>query len=184
MLQFYNNSSKPSSKIYAVNSFSFNITNFSSTICEAIINTCRQLPYPFSTHITSHYKKDLFMIFDFTKDYELPIFARILFLFFDTQGIEYAIVIEQNTQFKLHHFDVLMGGMNAGELLMKALDDQKLYLFFHSCGTKELRVKKVMKDLNEAKHATLSDLPVAPGLLMISLFNGKLEALFVLVDVS
>ncbi|XP_065645428.1 uncharacterized protein LOC136075912 [Hydra vulgaris] len=102
LLQSYNNSSIPSSKIYAVNSFSFNVKNFSSTISEAIITTCGQLPDTFSTHIVyqgTHYKKDLFLIFDFTKDHELLIFARILFLFFDTHGIEYALINEQNTQF-------------------------------------------------------------------------------------
>ncbi|XP_065683520.1 uncharacterized protein LOC124813803 [Hydra vulgaris] len=64
LLQSYNNSSIPSSKNYAVNSFSFNITNFSSTIFEAIISTCGQLPDKFSTHIVyqgTHYKKDLFL---------------------------------------------------------------------------------------------------------------------------
>ncbi|XP_065646007.1 uncharacterized protein LOC136076634 isoform X2 [Hydra vulgaris] len=84
----------------------------------------------------------------------------------------------------LHHFDVLMGGVNAGELLMKALYDEKLYLFLHSCGIANLNVKKVIKNLDKAKHETLSDLPVAPGLLMalISLFNEKLDALFMFVD--
>ncbi|XP_065673861.1 uncharacterized protein LOC136090815 [Hydra vulgaris] len=97
-LQSYNNSSIPSSKIDAVNSFSFNVKNFSFTISEAIITTCGQLPDTFSTHIVyqdTHYKKDLFLIFDFTKDHEFPIFARILFLFFDTHGIEYALINEQ-----------------------------------------------------------------------------------------
>ncbi|XP_065673739.1 uncharacterized protein LOC136090771 isoform X1 [Hydra vulgaris] len=77
-----------------------------------------------------------------------------------------------------------MGGVNAGELLMKALYDEKLYLFLHSCGIADLKVKKVIINLDEAKHETLSDLPVAPGLLMalISLFNEKLDALFMFVD--
>ncbi|XP_065651515.1 uncharacterized protein LOC136079562 isoform X3 [Hydra vulgaris] len=84
----------------------------------------------------------------------------------------------------LHHFDVLMGGVNAGELLMKPLYDEKLYLFLHSCGIADLKVKKVIINLDKEKHETLSDLPVAPGLLMalISLFNEKLDALFMFVD--
>ncbi|XP_065674945.1 uncharacterized protein LOC136091385 isoform X3 [Hydra vulgaris] len=49
----------------------------------------------------------------------------------------------------LHHFDVLMGGVNAGELLMKALYDEKLYLFLHSCGIADLKVKKETMDQTE-----------------------------------
>ncbi|XP_065683521.1 uncharacterized protein LOC124813175 isoform X1 [Hydra vulgaris] len=84
----------------------------------------------------------------------------------------------------LHHFDVLMGGVNAGELLTKAPDDEKLYLFLRSCGITDLGVKKVILDLDKAKHETLSDLPVAPGLVMalITLFNEKFDTLFLFVD--
>ncbi|XP_065672514.1 uncharacterized protein LOC136090234 isoform X2 [Hydra vulgaris] len=49
----------------------------------------------------------------------------------------------------LHHFDVLMGGVNAGELLMKAFYDEKLYLFLHSCGIADLKVKKETMDQTE-----------------------------------
>ncbi|XP_065651514.1 uncharacterized protein LOC136079562 isoform X2 [Hydra vulgaris] len=49
----------------------------------------------------------------------------------------------------LHHFDVLMGGVNAGELLMKPLYDEKLYLFLHSCGIADLKVKKETMDQTE-----------------------------------
>ncbi|XP_065653532.1 uncharacterized protein LOC136080603 isoform X2 [Hydra vulgaris] len=77
-----------------------------------------------------------------------------------------------------------MGGAIAGELLIKALYDEKLYLFLHSCGIADLKVKKVIINLDKTKHGTLSDLPVAPGLVMalISLFNEKLDALFMFVD--
>ncbi|XP_065673741.1 uncharacterized protein LOC136090771 isoform X2 [Hydra vulgaris] len=42
-----------------------------------------------------------------------------------------------------------MGGVNAGELLMKALYDEKLYLFLHSCGIADLKVKKETMDQTE-----------------------------------
>ncbi|XP_065670412.1 uncharacterized protein LOC136088992 isoform X1 [Hydra vulgaris] len=70
-----------------------------------------------------------------------------------------------------------MGGVNAGELLMKAFYDGKLYLFLHSCGIADLKVKKVIINLDKAKHETLSDL-----MALISFFNEKLDALFMFVD--
>ncbi|XP_047129003.1 uncharacterized protein LOC105847952 [Hydra vulgaris] len=103
LLQAYNNSSITTQEYFSIDSFLFNGTNFNSLINSLILNTCGQFPYDVSTHVIfrgTHYKKNLFLLCEFSKDYEFPIFGKILVIFIDPScSIPRVIVAIQKTEF-------------------------------------------------------------------------------------
>ncbi len=85
----------------------------------------------------------------------------------------------------LTHFSCLMGGIQIHDRFTTALGDQKLLAFLLNRGLNDASIKKAMKAMDEAKVASESDLPVAPGLMwaLVLHFGEHLDSIFTMVDV-